>query len=295
MNLHRIFCFILCYSALCSGLWAQADRRPEIDSLLLSQDYDRARQKLLQWHKNDSTEFTMRELGDFYATIDQWEKSQEYYEILVEEHPLNAEYQYRLGGIMAMIAMQNKLKALPLISRIEDRFKRAAALDPKHRDSRWALIEYYLKVPGVLGGSYNKAYEVADGLGDISEIEEWLARGYIEEYRNNEQKAEELYKTAMEYRETVGENYPRVNVHYQLGKIASRYQTELDAGIWHLNAFKDRYEPGSRVKLKWVYYHLARIYRHKGQEGIAAKYIDMALAEDPDFAEATAEKELLAR
>jgi hypothetical protein len=45
----------------------------------------------------------------------------------------------------------NKFKALGMIGEIKESFEKIK-LNPAHIDARWALIELYIKLPGIVGG-----------------------------------------------------------------------------------------------------------------------------------------------
>ena len=51
----------------------------------------------------------------------------------------------------------SKFAALGMLDDVENAFLTAAKLDSKHIESRWALVEFYLQIPGILGGSEKKA------------------------------------------------------------------------------------------------------------------------------------------
>ncbi len=69
-----------------------------------------------------------------------------------------------------------------MIGDIEDSFKKAAELDPNHINVRWALVEYYMKLPAIFGGSKNMALKYAYQLEQLSKVDGYLAKGYIFEY-----------------------------------------------------------------------------------------------------------------
>ncbi len=53
---------------------------------------------------------------------------------------------------MGMKALSvSKLRALTYIGDIRAHFEKAATLDPHHIEVRWALVEYYIQLPGILG------------------------------------------------------------------------------------------------------------------------------------------------
>ena len=84
------------------------------------------------------------------------------------------------------------------LAAVKNAFLTAAKLDSKHIESRWALVEFYLQVPGILGGSEKKAQQFADELLAISPVDGYLARGHIQEYFGRYLKAEPEYKKAFE-------------------------------------------------------------------------------------------------
>jgi hypothetical protein len=43
-------------------------------------------------------------------------------------------------------------------------FEKAISLNPKHIESCWALIELYIQLPGIVGGSESKAIKYSNEL-----------------------------------------------------------------------------------------------------------------------------------
>jgi hypothetical protein len=70
--------------------------------------------------------------------------------------------------------------------------KKAIKLNPAHIDARWALIELYIKLPGIVGGE-TKALKYASELSKISSVDGYLSRGHIDEYYRR-YKRERQYK-----------------------------------------------------------------------------------------------------
>lgn len=62
--------------------------------------------------------------------------------------------------------------------RFKEEAEKAAALDPKNLDARFALLEYYLQAPRLMGGGKDKAAAMADEIGRIN-----LTRGYLAQVR----------------------------------------------------------------------------------------------------------------
>jgi len=140
---------------------------------------------------------TIEYLGDIAGHAKNWDKAIGYYERLKNQFPKNANYHYKFGGAMGMKAKDaNKFKALGMIDAIETAFLTSAKLDPKHIDARWALVELYLQLPGIVGGSEKKATKYAEELHQLSPVDGYLAKGKIAEYFDRYKIAEKNYTQA---------------------------------------------------------------------------------------------------
>jgi tetratricopeptide (TPR) repeat protein len=138
-------------------------------------------------------------LGDIAGQNKNWDKAIVYYKKIKQLQPNNAEYYYKYGGALGMKAKTvNKFKALGMIDEIKSSFEKAVALDPKHKESRWALVMLYLELPGIIGGSETKAVAYSNELMRLSPYEGYLSKGYIEEYFGRNKKAEINYLKALE-------------------------------------------------------------------------------------------------
>ena len=137
-------------------------------------------------------------LGDIAAHQKEWDKALDFYEALVEKYPDNANYNFKYGGALGMKALTlSKMQAAFYISDIKHYLKRAAILDSTHIEARWALVELYMKLPGILGGSAETSYEYATQLQDISAVDGWLAKGFIAKEEEEFELAETYYKNAL--------------------------------------------------------------------------------------------------
>lgn len=138
-------------------------------------------------------------LGDINSHTSKWEDAVGCYRKLKTAAPKNANYQYKFGGALAMMAKNaNRLRALTMISEIETAFEQAIKCDPKHIEARWALVELYLQLPGIVGGSEKKATRYANELQRLSTVDGYLAKGRIAEYFERFATAEQYYRKAVE-------------------------------------------------------------------------------------------------
>ncbi len=85
----------------------------------------------------------------------------------VEQHPQAATCQYALGSALGVKAQTGgTLAGLRLVGRIKDSFAKAVELDPMMFEARSALQLVYLIVPGVAGGSVDKAKQLESSIRD---------------------------------------------------------------------------------------------------------------------------------
>jgi len=277
-------------------------------SLFMDGKYENA-EPLLKDHLSNNPEDlkTIEYLGDLACRRKDWDTAMEYYKKLVKAQENNAEYHYKYGGAVGMKALEvNKLRAMGLIGDIKRSFKKAAELDSNHIEVRWALVELYMQLPAIIGGSEKTAMIYANELQELSNIDGLLAKGYLAEYSNRPIDAEYYYKKAIQVGGSITcyqkltdlyENktkqpdkaiqnieeaqgkHKRNNLHYQIGKICAKYNVQLEKGIQCLNTYITNHTSEDGVPKSWAYFRLAQLYKHKGDKGNALQYIDLALAQ----------------
>jgi len=259
-------------------------------------------------------------LGDIAAYAKNWSEALKYYKPLVVQDDLNANYHFKYGGVLAYKAQaSNKLKALTLVGDIKKHLHRAVELDTKHIEARWALVEIYISLPKLVGGSEEKANKFANELLRLSEVDGHLALGYVAEYNERPNDAESHYKKAIAiggsahtysklsglYEKTnqpekaisnyevASEKLQRNHLNYLIGKVAAQYTISLDKGLRCLQIYVKNHSEKDGVPKSWANYRIAQIYRHKLDKRNAYNYIQKALAEKPDLDAAQDEKKLI--
>lgn len=290
----------------------------EATKLLNDKDFIKAEELLVTYlidHPNNLHAIEL--LGDTYGFQKQWDGAIKAFKKLVEADDDNANYHYKYGGVLGMKALENKLKSIAFIGDIKASFLKAAELDSNHIDARWALVELYMQLPGIFGGSKSKSLKYAEELEDLSEVDGYLAKGYIYEYDNEPELAEKYYKRAINVGgsltcfnklttlyenekepekaiktiEEAQQKHQRNALHYQIGKIAAEYNIQLDKGEQCLKTYIENYSTQDGVPKAWAHYRLAQIHRHQNNKTEALKYINLALAELPDMKTFKTEKD----
>lgn len=313
---------ILCFPVVLFAQNGSDNAFAKAETLFKKGQYQKAKPLLISYLKSHPSDAkTIEYLGDIEGSAEEWDDAISYYEQLVDLDPNNANYHYKYGGVMGMKALAvNKLRAATMIGDIREAFETAASLDSKHIEARWALVEFYMQLPAIIGGSEEKSKKYANQLAEISPVDGYLAHGYIAEYNDRPEDAERNYKQAVKVGgsvtcyEKLQNHYENTNqpekalatlseaqekhtdenrLHYQFGKIAGQYGIGLDQGIACLGRYIENYSTKDGVPKDWAYLRLAQIYKHKGEKSKAQEWVDKALASRPDFKEALSERKLI--
>lgn len=170
------------------------------EKLYKQEKYDQAKTLFESYLKSNPNHYkTVEYLGDIAGHQKKWDEAIKQYKVLKTQFPKTANYWYKYGGALGMKAKSvNKFKALGMIDDIENAFLTAAKLDVKHIDSRWALVMLYIELPGIVGGSETKAVKYSNELMELSKVDGYLSKGYIDEYFSRYKKAEANYIKAHE-------------------------------------------------------------------------------------------------
>lgn len=290
----------------------------QAESYFQNEQFSKAKPLFKQYLKEHPTHRKTKEyLGDIAGYAKDWDTAIAYYEELVEAYPRNADYHFKCGGAMGMKALEiSRIRALTYIGDIKEYFETAARLDPNHIETRWALVEFYIQLPGIIGGSERKAIKYANELLNISAVDGYLANGYIAEYSERPKDAEKFYKKAIEVggsphtyekltnlyesnnqpqqaiatASTSYKKHKRNSLNYQIGKIAAQYNLNAELGIDCLQVYIKNHSVRDGVPKDWAYYRLAQIYKNLGKKNDALQWINKALVNRPDFKEAIEEK-----
>ena len=290
----------------------------EVDGLFQKKQFEKAETLIIEYlEKHPNNLEAIELLGDAYGHQKKWDDAIKSYKKLVETNQGNANYHYKYGGALGMKALENKFKAIGFIGDVKSAFLKAAELDKNHIEARWALVELYMQLPGIIGGSKSKSLQFAQELEDLSKVDGYLAKGYVYEYDNEPELAETYYKMAINeggsltcfdkltklYEsknepqkaikniEEAQDKHKRNALHYQIGKVAAEYNIELQKGEQCLQTYLNNYSLEDGVPKAWANYRLAQIQMHQKNKSEALKYINLAIAELPKIKPFKQEKE----
>ncbi|WP_452222901.1 tetratricopeptide repeat protein [Lacinutrix chionoecetis] len=281
----------------------------EAKIMIDNKQFSKAEKHLISFvDKNPKDIKAIELLGDAYGHQKKWDEAATHYKKIIDAKPSEANYHYKYGGALGMKALSiSKIKALGIIGDVKQAFLKAAELDPKHIDTRWALVELYMQLPGIVGGSKSKSLKYANELEALSKVDGYLAKGYIYEYDDEPELAETFYKKAIKeggsitcydkltklYEkegkseeaiatlEASNVKHKRNAMHYQIGKVCADYNVQLEKGEFCLKVYLENYSAKDGVPKAWAYYRLAQINKHKNDKTEALKWIDKAITDLP--------------
>lgn len=293
----------------------------EVPLLFEHKQYKKAEKVMIAYVEENPMDLKAIELlGDAFGYQEKWNEAIKYYQKLVDAEDNNANYHYKYGGVLGMKALSvSKFRALGIIGDVKKSFLRAAELDANHIDTRWALVELYMQLPGIIGGSKKKSLKYAEELEALSQVDGFLAKGYIYEYDNEPELAETFYKMAIDvggsltcYQkltdlyesqnqpvkaitniETAQQKHNRNALHYQIGKVCADYNIHLEKGERCLNVYIENHSAKDGVPIEWAYYRMAQIHKHRKNKIEALIWIDKALQVRANFKQALKEKEYI--
>lgn len=301
------FLFVLLLSSFSFSQSSKANA----EAFIAKKEFVKAQNEMTVFLESNPNDLEAIELlGDAYGHQKKWDDAIVQYQILRQKRPNNANYHYKYGGALGMKALSiSKLQALGIIGDVKEAFLKAAQLDPKHIETRWALVELYVSLPGIVGGSFSKAKRYAEELEELSKVDGYLAKGYVYEYDDEPELAEKYYRLAIKVGGSVtcyekltdfyeGQDQPekaignleeaqqkhqRNAMHYQIGKVCADYNIQLEKGEKCLKAYLSHHSSKDGVPKEWAYYRLAQIYKHKNDKDKALEWIDKAIVGLPDI------------
>jgi tetratricopeptide (TPR) repeat protein len=241
-----------------------------------------------------------------------YDDAADYFEEAVDTNDKVADYHNWLGNTYGTIAQDaNVLKQGMLAPKMKRAWEAAIALDSKNIDARTSLIQYYTQAPGFMGGSMEKAKEVAAQIKKLKPAEGYLqmgnilvrekkiaeaekeflemvkadpnyARGLANFYTNQKQydKAFTLFEEAIKKNP---EDYVTI---YQVGKTSAISGQKLDRGEECLKKYLAYTPQQNEPSHAGANMRLAQIKEKAGKKTEAKKLFETALKLDASLKEA---------
>jgi pentatricopeptide repeat protein len=293
--------------------FAQTSKVDQAKLLFENKKYAEAK-KALTPIDDDESDYAAAQyyLGRIAVAENKLDDAAEYFEEATDANDKVADYHNWLGNAYGMIAKDaNPLRQGMLAPKMKNAWERAIALDNKNIEARSSLIEYYTQAPGFMGGSFEKAHEMAKQIKKLNVAEGHLAEGrvYSREKKFVEAerefvamaKADPLYisglanfyvnqkqydKAFVIYDDMLKKNAADMMAVYQLGKLSATSGQRLAAGELHLKKYLGYQPKPNEPSHAGAYMRLGNIYEKSGNKAEAKKAYETSLKLDPNMKEA---------
>ncbi len=252
-------------------------------------------------------------LGRIAFAKKEYDDAADYFEEATEANDKEAEYFTWLGDTYGTIARDaNVISQGMLAPKMKSAWEKAIALDSKNLGSRLSLIQYYLQAPGIMGGSVDKAKEVARQVAKIKPAEGHRQLGNIYMKEKNTTEAEKefilmvkadptyvgglanFYTSQKQYdkafqlfEEAIQKNPTDFLSIYQYGRTSAVSGQRLEKGEEYLKKYLTTYTPKqNEPSHAGANMRLGQIYEKKGNKKEAKRLYELAVKADDNLKEA---------
>ena len=251
-------------------------------------------------------------LGRIAYAKKEYDDAAEYFEEATEANDKVADYFNWLGNTYGTIAGDaNPLRQGMLAPKMKSAWEKAIALDSKNLDARTSLIQYYLQAPGILGGSVEKAIEVAGQVLKLKPAEGHgqLGNIYMHEKKTTEAEKEFILmaKTDPAYASALANFYTGQKQYdkafqlfeeaiqktpadflaiYQYGRTSAVSGQRLEKGEEYLKKYLTYTPKQNEPSHAGANMRLAQIYEKRGNKKEAKRLFEIAVKADGNLKEA---------
>jgi len=306
----------LCALAVAGSAGTAGSKSEEGIQLFEARKFEKARSSLETAVREDPQDARAASyLGRVYLEVGNSDRAVEWMGRSVALESANAEYHLWLGRAYGYQAMRASVLKQPALARkVRKEFEEASRLDPDNLEARFGLIEFYLRAPGILGGSPKKADEQAEEIRRRDALQGYRASGRIAEHRKDldralaqydaaarefPEKAEPFYwmgallvrksdyaKAFEVYEKLLERNTSEMKAYYQIGRVASLSGQRLERGKECLTLYLQHEPKPDEPSLASAHYRLGLLYEKTGNRDLARREYSAALDLEPALPDA---------
>ena len=196
-------------------------------------------------------------LANIYLQDRRYSDALSFYDELCDRNPNRFAYQFGRGASAGfLLSGTPSFRSLRYVEQFRSSFEAAVRLQPNSLVVRRALLNIYLGLPRLLGGSQTKAEQQLKAIQSINPLEGALA-GAIYAMNNKDQSAF-AQQAQMAYNDS---KYQIVvnDSRYELAMITSYFFGDSERGIQLLNDFLANANPGDQYPPVFARYRLAEL------------------------------------
>lgn len=280
-------------------------------------------EKIFRSINSDHTSYAQAQyyLGRIAFDKEDFDLAEEYFEEAIDENDSESDYHLWLGNTFGVVAQNaNVFKQGLLAPKIKNEYERAVELNDKNEDAMWGLVQYYTQAPGFMGGSYEKAIDMANQIGQVNKLRGYSARITVYSAQEKYNLVEKEYKAAaliepawninLGYFYQQREDYENAfktfeslatkedfkwSAYYQIGRTSALSGQRVDRGITCLENYLSHEPEDNQPSHAAAKMRLAMIYEKSGDKTKAVNYYQASLKDDPKMEESKKGLERLGR
>jgi tetratricopeptide (TPR) repeat protein len=199
------------------------------------------------------------------------EEAQDWAEKAVKAAPDSSTYWAQLGAAKAFRIQEKPLRGITMARSCKKDFEKAVKLDPTNLESLWALMRFHMHAPGLVGGSKDKAWELADKIMALNPAQGHQALAQLHVHLD-----EDPIKAQADNRAAVAADPTNAKICFDIGQsLMNRGLSEEALEYYHLGAEREKDTADGLVKLAGAYLRIQDLDR-------AEDYLKQALIADPN-------------
>jgi tetratricopeptide (TPR) repeat protein len=251
-------------------------------------------------------------LGRIAFDENKLDDAEEFFEEAIDHNDKAAEYHNWYGNALGRIAQNaNMVRQGLLAPKMKNAWERAVQLNPQYVDPRQSLIQFYLQAPGFMGGSVEKAKQMAVEIKKVKPAEGHRQMGniYVHEKKMPEAekefiamaKADPVYVSGLAnfyvnqqqydkafslFDDLFKKNPDDMMVAYQYGRASAISGQHLDKGEEYLKKYLVYTPQPDEPSHAGANMRLGQIQEKRGNKANAKRHYETALKIDGSLKEA---------
>jgi tetratricopeptide (TPR) repeat protein len=176
-----------------TSLYSQTD---QLDALLEAGHFKQVARSIDVTKTSDAE--TLYLLSNLKQAFGKTDEAVQYAERAVKADPNRAKYHLQLAGALSDQAEKaGFFKKLSFARRIRSELETGVKLEPKNTDCLMGMMMFYQQAPSIVGGSKDKAKQLAKEIGQIDTSKGYLAQAQLVQRNEDKEKLEGFYLSAV--------------------------------------------------------------------------------------------------